>query len=80
MGEDEVLPWDMLDCGVTKEFMLKERKKARRRDSPSCKEKCSRRGANKLVDPEYSAGARHKEEDAEYLGQNHIKAGAAHAR
>ena len=26
--EDEVLPWDVIDCGVTKEFLLRERKKA----------------------------------------------------
>lgn len=71
MGEDEVLPWDMLDCGVTKEFMLKERKKAvAAATTPSCKEKCSGCGANKLVDPEYCRWCPgHKEEDAEYLGQ-----------
>ena len=24
-GLDEVLPWDIIDCGVTKEFLLRER-------------------------------------------------------
>ncbi len=28
-GDDEKLPWDFIDCGVTKRFLLSERKKSR---------------------------------------------------
>lgn len=46
---DEVLPWDIIDCGVTKEFLLRERKKAyEAKTTPSCAEQCSGCGANKL--------------------------------
>ncbi len=48
-GLDEVLPWDMIDCGVTKAFLLREREKAYRgQTTPSCAEHCSGCGANKL--------------------------------
>ncbi len=48
-GLDEVLPWDIIDCGVTKEFLLRERKKAYEgKTTPSCAENCSGCGANKL--------------------------------
>ena len=52
--DDEILPWDMLSCGVTKEFLLSERHKAQNAvATPSCKEKCSGCGVNKLVDKKY---------------------------
>ena len=48
-GEDEVLPWDIIDCGVTKEFLLRERKKAyESKTTPNCREHCSGCGANRL--------------------------------
>lgn len=48
-GEDEVLPWDVIDCGVTKEFLKRERKNAyAEKCTPSCREKCSGCGVNKL--------------------------------
>ena len=48
-GEDEVLPWDIVDAGVTKEFLKRERKKAyEEKTTPSCAEHCSGCGANKL--------------------------------
>ncbi len=48
-GLDEVLPWDIIDCGVTKEFLLRERNKAYEgRTTPSCAEHCNGCGANKL--------------------------------
>ena len=48
-GEDEVLPWDVIDCGVTKEFLLRERHRAREgKTTPNCRESCSGCGANKL--------------------------------
>lgn len=70
--EDEVLPWDMIDCGVSREFLLREKyKAAEAATTPSCKEKCSGCGANALVSPEYCRWCPgHKEESAEYLGQN----------
>ena len=46
---DEVLPWDIIDCGVTKQFLLREREKAYEgKTTPSCAEHCSGCGANKL--------------------------------
>ena len=48
-GLDEVLPWDIIDCGVTKEFLKRERAKAYEgKTTPSCAEHCSGCGANKL--------------------------------
>jgi hypothetical protein len=48
-SEDEVLAWDIIDCGVTKEFLKRERKKAYAGvTTPSCREQCSGCGANKL--------------------------------
>ena len=43
---DEVLPWDHIDIGVTKEFLIKESKKAiEEQTTPHCREKCSACGA-----------------------------------
>ena len=48
-GLDEVLPWDVIDCGVSKEFFLRERAKAyASTTTPNCREACSACGANKL--------------------------------
>lgn len=47
--EDEIFPWDFLDCGVTKEFLLREWKKAMEgRVSPNCKSKCQGCGARQF--------------------------------
>lgn len=52
--DGEILPWDVIDCGVTKEFLIKERHKASEAfTTPSCKDKCSACGANKSVDKKY---------------------------
>ena len=52
--DDEILPWDVIDCGVTKEFLIRERHKAMEAiPTPSCLEKCSGCGANTLVDKKY---------------------------
>ncbi len=49
IGEDEILPWDIIDCGVTKEFLLRERHKSREsKTTCNCKEGCSACGANNL--------------------------------
>ena len=48
-ADDEVLPWDIIDIGVTKEFLLREKKKAyEEKTTPSCREQCSGCGANCL--------------------------------
>ena len=48
-SEDEILPWDMIDIGVTKAFLLRERKNTyAEKTTPSCAEQCSGCGANKL--------------------------------
>ena len=48
-GLDEVLPWDIIDCGVSKAFLLRERERAyEAATTPNCREKCSGCGANKL--------------------------------
>ena len=48
-GFDEILPWDVIDCGVSKEFFRRERERAYGEvTTPSCREKCSGCGANKL--------------------------------
>ena len=48
-GDDEILPWDMIDCGVTKKFLLSENKKAHENiTTPNCAQSCSGCGANKL--------------------------------
>lgn len=44
---DEILPWDHLDYGVTKEFLIQECKKAYESvTTPNCREHCSGCGAN----------------------------------
>lgn len=46
---DEVLPWDHLDYGVTKEFLMRENKKAHESvTTPHCRIKCAACGAAKL--------------------------------
>lgn len=48
-GLDEVLPWDVIDCGVTKAFLKRERAKAfEGATTPNCREKCAGCGANRL--------------------------------
>ena len=48
-GTEEVLPWDIIDIGVTKEFLLRERCKAYNGETTkNCREQCSGCGANKL--------------------------------
>lgn len=46
---DEVLPWDIIDIGVTKAFLNRERENAyAAATTPNCAEKCSGCGANRL--------------------------------
>ena len=49
-GEDEVLPWDTVDVGISKKFLLRERKRAyESKITPDCREGCARCGANCLL-------------------------------
>ena len=49
-GEEELLPWDMFDVGVRKDFLLKERHTAyNEKITPDCREKCAGCGANCLL-------------------------------
>lgn len=44
---DEILPWDKIDIGVTKEFLIKENENAKKGIvTPNCRQKCSGCGAN----------------------------------
>lgn len=44
---DEILPWDMIDVGVKKSFLIEEAKRAECAEvTPNCREKCSACGAN----------------------------------
>ncbi len=49
-GEDEVLPWDTIDVGVSKKFLLRERQRAyEEKITPDCRHGCSGCGADKLL-------------------------------
>lgn len=46
---DEILPWDHLDYGISKEFLINENKKAHQsQTTQNCREKCAGCGANSL--------------------------------
>lgn len=46
---DEVLPWDHISIGVTKEFFIRENEKAKRGETtPNCRQKCAGCGANQF--------------------------------
>lgn len=48
-ADDEIFPWDFLDCGVKKEFLLQEWKKAQEETvSPNCQKQCQGCGANRF--------------------------------
>ena len=45
-SDDEIFPWDFLDCGVSKEFLLREWHKAKEeRTTPNCRMQCQCCGA-----------------------------------
>ena len=49
-GEDELLPWDTIDVGVTKKFLKLERKRAyEARITPDCRHGCAGCGAERLL-------------------------------
>ena len=46
---DEVLPWDHMDYGIRKEFLMRENEKAHRSETtPNCREQCAGCGTNRL--------------------------------
>ena len=48
-SEDEFLPWDIIDPGVTKKFLLREKKLSQEgKTTPACNEKCAGCGAFEL--------------------------------
>ena len=50
IGEEEKLPWDMFDVGVSKKFLLRERHRAyEEKVTPDCRENCAGCGANCLL-------------------------------
>ena len=49
-GEDEILPWDPIDVGVRKDFLLHERHRAyESKVTPDCRQGCAGCGANCLL-------------------------------
>ena len=47
---EEILPWDHLDYGITKEFLIREHQKALKAETtPHCRMKCANCGAAKLT-------------------------------
>jgi len=49
-GEDEILPWDTIDVGINKKFLLRERKQAYNgKITPDCRHGCAGCGANGLL-------------------------------
>ena len=50
-GEDELLPWDVIDDGVTKAHLLREKHLSQEgRVSPDCRKQCLGCGANRLLE------------------------------
>ena len=49
-GEEELLPWDVIDVGVSKKFLLRERRRAYENlVTPDCRHGCAGCGANCLL-------------------------------
>ncbi|MBD5460647.1 MAG: TIGR03960 family B12-binding radical SAM protein [Lachnospiraceae bacterium] len=48
-GLDEIFPWDFIDCGVSREFLLREWKMAQEEKiSPNCRAQCQGCGAGRF--------------------------------
>ncbi len=49
-GEEELLPWDVIDVGVSRKFLQKERQRAYQcRVTPACRHARAGCGANALL-------------------------------
>lgn len=50
IADNEILPWDTIDVGLSKKFLLMERDRAYRAEiTPDCRNGCAGCGANKLL-------------------------------
>lgn len=50
-GENEILPWDIIDVGVRKQYLLRERHRAMEgATTPDCRHQCGGCGANCLLE------------------------------
>lgn len=59
---DEIEPWEHLDYGVSKEFLIRENKLAHAdTTTPNCKQKCSACAANKLLKGEKCVAAKYQD-------------------
>lgn len=55
---DEILPWDFIEVGVTKEFLIRENERAKRADiTPDCRLGCERCGVNVKLEGKCFEGA-----------------------
>lgn len=53
---EEILPWDFIDCGVTREFLVREWEQAKKEAvTPNCRKQCSGCGAKR-----YGGGVCHE--------------------
>ncbi len=49
-GRDEIMPWSMIDCGVTERYLWRERERALEGvTTPDCRTHCNGCGANALI-------------------------------
>lgn len=61
-SDDEIFPWDFIDCGVTKEFLLREWHKSQKEEtSPNCRRQCQGCGAMR-----YGVGVCMEERELDY--------------
>ena len=62
-GEDEYLPWEIIDCGVSKQYMLKEMKKAMQGiQTQDCRKGCTGCGVKRFVEcPVYELSANYRQ-------------------
>ncbi|WP_411683076.1 TIGR03960 family B12-binding radical SAM protein [Clostridium thailandense] len=55
---DEILPWDFLDIGVSKEFLIKENERAKKAElTPDCRLGCTNCGVNTKLEGKCFEGA-----------------------
>ena len=55
---DEILPWDFVDTGVSKEFLIRENERAKKAEvTPDCRQGCKNCGVNVNLEGECFEGA-----------------------
>ena len=51
ISHDEILPWDHMDYGVSKKFLIREMEKALKAETTeNCRDKCAGCGANTMLE------------------------------